>query len=146
MLQRSGASDAGWVHEVKFDGYRVELRIHEGTVTLRTRKGLDWSAKFGAIAREAASLPNSIIDGEIVAHDENGAPNFAALQAALSGQRTDDLVFYAFDLLFDGSGDLRSLPLSDRKAASRRYWPTGGAAIIPSSGMSSISRPAEMPS
>jgi bifunctional non-homologous end joining protein LigD len=109
-------SDAGWVHEIKFDGYRVELRIHEGAVTLRTRKGLDWSAKFGAISREAASLPNSIIDGEIVAHDENGAPNFAALQAALSEQKTDDLVFYAFDLLFDDSGDLRSLPLSDRKA------------------------------
>jgi bifunctional non-homologous end joining protein LigD len=102
-------------HRSKFDGYRVQLRVEDGAVRLKMRKGLDWTAKFAAIAGEAAAFPNCLIDGEIVALDENGAPDFAALQAALSEHKTDDLVFYAFDLLFGGSNDLRSLPLSDRK-------------------------------
>ena len=89
-------------------------------MSLKTRKGLDWTAKFRAIAEEAASLPDSIIDGEIVALDENGAPNFAALQAALSEQNTDDLVFYVFDLLFEGADDLRALALAERKDRLRK--------------------------
>lgn len=105
----------GWGHEIKFDGYRVQLRVQDGEVSLKTRKGLDWTAKFKAIASEAESLPDGIIDGEIVALDHNGAPDFAALQAALSEQETDDLIFYAFDLLFDGDNDLRSEPLTQRK-------------------------------
>jgi bifunctional non-homologous end joining protein LigD len=109
-------SGSGWLHEIKFDGYRVQLRVQDGQATLRTRKGLDWTPKFGAIADEAKSLPDAVIDGEIVALDRNGAPDFASLQAALSEQRTDHLVFYVFDLLFDGVEDMRSLPLTERKA------------------------------
>ncbi len=108
-------SGSGWVHEIKFDGYRVQLQTRQGAVTLRTRKGLDWTGKFAAIAKAAAALPDAIIDGEIVALDSDGAPDFAALQAALSEQRTDRLVFYVFDLLFDGDTDLRGQPLADRK-------------------------------
>ncbi len=104
-----------WIHEIKFDGYRVQLRVEHATPTLKTRKGLDWTAKFAAIAKEAAGLPNAIIDGEIVALDKNGAPDFAALQAALSEQKTEDLIYFAFDLLFDGNKDLRGLPLTERK-------------------------------
>jgi bifunctional non-homologous end joining protein LigD len=104
-----------WVHEIKFDGYRVQLRIEDGAATLKTRKGLDWTEKFGAIAREAAHFPDGIIDGEIVALGENGAPDFAALQAALSERRTNDLVFFAFDLLFADGEDLRRLSLTQRK-------------------------------
>ncbi len=106
----------GWVHEVKFDGYRVQLSIADGTAVLRTRKGLDWTERFEAIGRAAASLPDAVIDGEVVALDAAGAPDFAALQAALSEGKTEDLVFFAFDLLFDAGEDLRSLPLSERKA------------------------------
>ena len=109
-------SGSGWLHEIKFDGYRVQLRVQGGQATLRTRKGLDWTSKFGAIADEAKSLPDVVIDGEIVALDQSGAPDFASLQAALSEQRTDHLVFYVFDLLFDRVGDMRSLPLTERKA------------------------------
>ena len=109
-------SGTGWVHEIKFDGYRVQLRVGSGAVTLKTRKGLDWTGKFGAIAKEASAFPDVLIDGEIVALDQHGAPDFAALQAALSEQSTDNLIFYAFDLLFDGNADLRQQPLSDRKA------------------------------
>lgn len=106
---------ANWVHEIKFDGYRVQLRVEDSAVILKTRKGLDWTQKFGAIAKEAARLPNVIIDGEIVALGENGAPDFAALQSSLSERRTKDLIFFAFDLLFVNGVDLRKLPLFERK-------------------------------
>jgi bifunctional non-homologous end joining protein LigD len=109
-------SAAGWAHEIKFDGYRVQLRVEDGEVTLKTRKGLDWTEKFPAIAKEAANLPDAIIDGEIVGLDAHGAPDFAALQAALSDGKTDTLIFFVFDLLFAGGEDLRRLPLSERKA------------------------------
>jgi bifunctional non-homologous end joining protein LigD len=105
----------GWIHEIKFDGYRIQARVEDGNATLKTRKGLDWTSKFSAIAEAASALPNSIIDGEICALDENGAPDFAALQAAISEGKTDDLVYFAFDLLYDGDEDLRDHPLADRK-------------------------------
>jgi bifunctional non-homologous end joining protein LigD len=107
---------ADWVHEVKFDGYRLQLRVEDGKARLLTRKGLDWTPKFTAIAKSAANLPDSIIDGEVCALDHNGAPDFAALQAALSDGKTEPLIFFAFDLLFAQGEDLRRLPLSARKA------------------------------
>lgn len=109
-------SAKGWIHEIKFDGYRIQMRIQDGEVTLKTRKGLDWTRKYPAIAVSGADLPDAIIDGEICALDGQGAPDFAALQAALSEGKTGDLVYFAFDLMFDGSEDLRELPLTERKA------------------------------
>ncbi len=107
----------GWGHEIKFDGYRIQLRVADGDVSLRTRKGLDWTAKFPAIATTAGKLPDCIIDGEIVALDDKGAPDFAGLQAALSDGDTDQLIFFAFDLLFAAGHDWRKQPLAKRKAA-----------------------------
>ena len=107
---------AGWVHEIKFDGYRMQLRVEDGRVALRTRKGLDWTARFPEIARAAQGLPDGIHDGEIVALDAHGSPDFAGLQAALSDGKTGDLIFFGFDLLFDRGEDLRGLALADRKA------------------------------
>jgi bifunctional non-homologous end joining protein LigD len=106
----------GWAHEIKFDGYRMQLRIEDGRATLRTRKGLDWTERFAAIAQVAADLPNSILDGEVVALDAAGQPDFAGLQAALSDGDTGDLIFFAFDLLALDGEDLRGLPLRERKA------------------------------
>ncbi|OWK22983.1 hypothetical protein AJ87_39570 [Rhizobium yanglingense] len=106
----------GWIHEIKFDGYRIQMRVLDGEATLKTRKGLDWTAKYREIGEAASALPDSIIDGEICALDENGAPDFAALQAALSEGKAGDLVYFAFDLLYDGGEDLRSLSVVDRKA------------------------------
>jgi bifunctional non-homologous end joining protein LigD len=106
----------GWCHEIKFDGYRVQLRTEGGKAILRTRKGLDWTDKFGAIAKEGDALPDVLIDGEIVALDHKGAPDFSTLQAAISDGKTDNLIFYAFDLLFADGQDLRRLPLGERKA------------------------------
>jgi bifunctional non-homologous end joining protein LigD len=110
----------GWCHEIKFDGYRVQLRVEDGEATLKTRKGLDWTEKFVAIAKEGSPLPDVLIDGEIVALDHNGAPDFSTLQAAISDGKTEDLIFYAFDLLFADGEDLRRLPLAERKARLKR--------------------------
>jgi bifunctional non-homologous end joining protein LigD len=109
-------SGAGWGHEIKFDGYRVQLRVEDGKAVLKTRKGLDWTNKFKAIAKAAQALPDALIDGEIVALSGKAAPDFSALQAAISDGKTDDLIFYAFDLLFTEGEDLRRLPLGERKA------------------------------
>ncbi|MDH2344748.1 DNA ligase D [Bradyrhizobium sp. SSUT77] len=114
-VERPPGAD-GWCHEIKFDGYRVQLRVEDGGATLKTRKGLDWTDKFASIAKEADSLPDAMIDGEIVALDHNGAPNFSSLQAALSDGKTEELIFFAFDLLFAEGLDYRRLPLSERKA------------------------------
>src|SRR5258708_79117 len=118
-VERPPNSD-GWCHEIKFDGYRVQLRVEGGDVALNTRKGLDWTEKFPAIAKVAKSLPDALIDGEIVALDPHGAPDFSTLQAAISDGKTSDLIFFAFDLLFAGGEDLRALPLRDRKARLKK--------------------------
>ena len=110
----------GWCHEIKFDGYRVQLRVEDGDAALKTRKGLDWTEKFTAIAKEGTALPDVLIDGEIVALDHNGAPDFSSLQAAISDGKTGDLIFYAFDLLFADGEDLRRLPLAERKARLKK--------------------------
>ena len=147
-LVERAPSGAGWAHEVKFDGYRLQLRVEDGKATLRTRKGLDWTEKFAAIAEQAKKLPDCIIDGEAVALDRNGASDFAALQAALSEGNSKDLVFFAFDLLFADCEDLRPLALADRKALLRElldalrtshpglryveHFETGGDALLKS--------------
>jgi bifunctional non-homologous end joining protein LigD len=108
-------SGTAWVHEIKFDGYRMHLRVEDGRAVLRTRKGLDWTNKFAAIADAAAKLPDCILDGEVVALDAHGAPDFAALQAAISDGRSEALIYFVFDLLFLEGEDLRRQPLKQRK-------------------------------
>jgi bifunctional non-homologous end joining protein LigD len=104
-----------WIHEVKLDGYRVQLRVSQGRCVIRTRTGLDWTDRFKALAQDARVLPDCMIDGEIVALDQRRNPSFGALQAALSENRSEDLVLFAFDLLFEGREDLRTLPQAQRK-------------------------------
>ena len=108
-------SSDGWVHEIKFDGYRVQMRVESGKAVLRTRTSLDWTKKFQDIADAVAKFPNALIDGEIVALDGNGNPDFSAMQAALANEDTGGLVFFAFDLLFANGEDLRPLALLERK-------------------------------
>ena len=91
------------------------MRVVDGEATLKTRKGLDWTDKFGAIAKAAGALPDALIDGEIVALNHNGVPSFSALQAAIADNKTGNLIFFAFDLLFADREDLRALPLRERK-------------------------------
>lgn len=114
---------AGWRHEPKLDGYRLQLRVEGGRARLRTRTGLDWTKRFGPLARAARALPDGLADGEVVALDGDGATSFAALQAHLAGERRAPLLFHAFDLLHDGARDLRGEPLRARKAALREWLP-----------------------
>lgn len=115
-----------WAHEIKFDGYRMQLRIQGGVATLRTRTGLDWSERFPQLIEDAAHLPDSLIDGEVVALDAEGSPSFAGLQAALSEQDTDDLIFFAFDLLHADGETLVDLPLQERKQRLKALLPKTG--------------------
>ncbi|MFO1014678.1 MAG: DNA ligase D [Caulobacteraceae bacterium] len=109
----------GWGHEIKFDGYRMQLRVEGGQARLKSRKGLDWTHRFPQIAKAAENLPDGLIDGEVCALDHKGSPDFAGLQAALSEEKTANLIFFAFDALFAEGEDLRALPLTDRKARLR---------------------------
>jgi bifunctional non-homologous end joining protein LigD len=106
---------SGWVHEIKFDGYRIQAVVKDGKARLFSRKGLDWTERFPEIADECAGLPTGAYDGEIVALDSEGRPDFAGLQAALSSKKTGKLVFFLFDAPFAEGEDLRKLALSDRK-------------------------------
>ncbi len=115
LVDRPPAAE-GWVHEIKFDGYRMQLRVEAGRATMKTRTGLDWTARFAALAKAAERLPDCIIDGEATVLDESGNPDFAALQQALSAERSDRMVFFAFDVLHADAADLRPKPLRDRKA------------------------------
>jgi bifunctional non-homologous end joining protein LigD len=121
-LQDKPPAGDEWVHEVKFDGYRMQARVDGGTVKLHTRTGLDWTAKFGkAIADTFAGLDldQAIIDGEMVVLGDNGVSAFSELQLALSEKRSERMTFYVFDLLFLDGEDLRAEPLVDRKERLR---------------------------
>lgn len=109
-------STPGWAHEIKFDGYRIQVATGGGRATLRTRKGLDWTDRFPELAADAAHWPDAVVDGELCALDGDALPDFSALQTAIADNRTGGLTYFAFDLLFDGAEDLRPLPLSHRKA------------------------------
>ncbi|MDR3408507.1 MAG: DNA ligase D [Methylovirgula sp.] len=110
-------SGAQWVHEVKFDGYRIEAVAKAGKVKLRTRTGLDWTDRFPTVAGALAQLPveDCIIDGEIVVEEANGVSDFSALQNALSQGETGGMVYYVFDLMHIDGYDLAGLPLVARK-------------------------------
>ena len=111
----------GWAHEIKFDGYRLQVSSGGGRGTVHTRRGHDWSEKFPELAADAAQWPDAVVDGELCALAEDHMPDFSALQAAISDGDTGGLVYFAFDLLFEGPEDLRSLQLSHRKARLQAY-------------------------
>lgn len=119
----------GWIHEVKFDGWRMQLHVRDGRATWWTRNGFDWTEKLGVISVFAGELPACIIDGELCALDDDEHPSFSALQSAMRTGRTDELIFYAFDILFRGTDDLRPYALTTRKDALAKVLQAGGAAI-----------------
>jgi len=128
LVEKPPAGD-GWLHEVKFDGYRVQVRLQDGKARLLTRSGLDWTQKFGATLAEAlGALPcdSAVLDGEVVALGDGGAASFSALQNALSEGDVDALVYFAFDLLFLDGEDLRKEPLANRKAALAQLLSSAG--------------------
>jgi bifunctional non-homologous end joining protein LigD len=118
-LSDRAPADPGWLHEIKFDGYRIQARLDAGRVRLSTRKALDWTHKFPPIAQALTRLPadQALIDGEIVSEHATGISSFSQLQQDLSEGRTDRMVYYAFDLLHLDGQDFTGLPLVERKAA-----------------------------
>ncbi len=106
-----------WLHEIKLDGYRLQCRIHKGTVRLFTRTGQDWTGRFPGIASAAAQLPVEValLDGEIVALAPDGRSSFQLLQQTLSEGNPTALLYYVFDLLYLDGFDLSSVPLEVRK-------------------------------
>ena len=108
-----------WLHEIKLDGYRIVARISQGKVQLLTRRHNDWTARAPSIARSLSALPvhSVVLDGELVSVRKDGVTDFQALQNALGDAGSENLLYFAFDVLFLNGDDLRSLPLVERKAA-----------------------------
>ena len=113
---------AGWVHEIKYDGYRLLARKDGERVRLLTRSGKDWTARFPGIARAVAALPAErlLIDGEAVVFDEGGVSRFQLLQNALDAEHAGTAGYVVFDCLHHDGRDLRPAPLLERKAALER--------------------------
>lgn len=128
LVERSPAGPK-WIHEIKFDGYRVQLRVEQGKAMAQTRRGYNWSNRFLGIVSAARSLPDCIIDGEAAILDAEGHSDFGALQSALSAGHDNGVVLFAFDLLFEGGEDLRRLPLLERKGRLQTLLEGAGATL-----------------
>lgn len=107
----------GWIHELKYDGYRMLCRIDRGAARLFSRNGGEWTKKLSEQGRAAAGLAveDAWLDGELVALNHDGSMSFQALQNAFDHQSEAQLVYYVFDLLFFNGMGLRSRPLHERK-------------------------------
>ena len=140
-LARPPSGD-GWIHEIKFDGYRIQMRVEDGKATLKTRKGLDWTAKYPAHRRRRRRhCPMRSSTAKSARSTSTARLISRRCRRRLSEGKTDDLVYFAFDLLFDGDEDLRELPLTERKERlASSFCPT--PATIRACVSSSISKPA----
>jgi bifunctional non-homologous end joining protein LigD len=113
-----------WLHEIKYDGYRMHARIDGGNIQLLTRTGLDWSHRYKRTIEALRSLKvkSAYLDGELCALNGDGLPVFSRLQAAMDEGRTDQLVFFAFDLLYLNGESTAQLPLIERKTRLERAF------------------------
>ena len=116
-LVKEPPSGNGWLHELKFDGYRMLCRINRGKAEFWSRNGKDWTERFSVIAEAMQSLPvkSAIIDGEVVIVDSHGRSSFQKLQRAMGKSAISGLVFEAFDLVYLDGFDLTKTPLRQRK-------------------------------
>jgi bifunctional non-homologous end joining protein LigD len=107
-----------WIHEMKYDGYRIGCAVEGGRATLWSRRGKDWTAQFPEVAATARRLPvkSALLDGEVAVVLADGRTSFQALQNAFGGAGRGNLVYFAFDLLHLDGEDLSALPLLERKA------------------------------
>nr|WP_019858062.1 ATP-dependent DNA ligase [Mesorhizobium loti] len=117
----------GWIHEVKFDGYRSQLIIDEDGTRIYTRNGHDWTARYRDLVKEAANIgaDNTIVDGEIIVLNEAGLSDFGELRKAIT-RRQHDLYFVAFDLLHLNGHDLREMALEERREILASMIEPGG--------------------
>ncbi|GAB9161391.1 non-homologous end-joining DNA ligase [Bradyrhizobium diazoefficiens] len=114
-------SGARWIHEIKFDGYRVQVQLANEAVRVFTRRGHDWTNRFKKVADDAWHIKagSAIVDGEIVVPAADGTTDFSVLQNELKGKSTS-IVLVAFDLLYLNGRDLRKLPLFQRKTELKK--------------------------
>ncbi|MHC2626461.1 bifunctional non-homologous end joining protein LigD [Bradyrhizobium huanghuaihaiense] len=110
-----------WIHEIKFDGYRVQVHLANEAVTVYTRRGNDWTRRFKKVADDAWHIKagSAIIDGEVVVPAADGSTDFSVLQNELKGT-SSKIVLVAFDLLYLNGRDIRGLPLVQRKAELKK--------------------------
>ena len=127
LVEEPPAGDE-WLHEIKFDGYRILARCDAGEVQLLSRNGKDWTERFPEIASLLAGLPvkGALLDGEVVAFAPDGSTSFRRLQESLSAERTAHLVYHAFDLLHLNGFDLSRTPQLERKEALRSLLEAAG--------------------
>ncbi|MHC1950799.1 non-homologous end-joining DNA ligase [Bradyrhizobium sp. UFLA06-06] len=117
-LRSKAPSGDKWIHEIKYDGYRIQFHLDRGKAKAFTRNGLNWIKRFSVIAGAFDIPGKAIIDGEVVVVHE-GRTNFSELQAELARSDQDRLLYYAFDLLWLDGQDLRKRPQIERKAMLR---------------------------
>jgi bifunctional non-homologous end joining protein LigD len=122
-LKSKPPSGGQWIHEIKYDGYRVQVHTNAGRKKVYTRNGLDWTKRFSSIAAALEMPGQAIVDGEVVVVHE-GRANFSELQAELAAGRQGRLVYYAFDLLWLDGRDLRKRPQIERKEILQEVFQT----------------------
>jgi bifunctional non-homologous end joining protein LigD len=108
-----------WIHEIKFDGYRMQCHVQNGRVTIYSRNGNDWTSKLSELKAALKELPvkNAILDGELVSVNDEGTTDFQSLQNAFQEKRTQFLSIYLFDVLYLNGKSLLGCTLMDRKSA-----------------------------
>ncbi|MBD8706534.1 DNA ligase D [Pseudomonas sp. CFBP 13711] len=113
------APEGDWRYEIKFDGYRVMARVADGKVQLFTRNGHDWTHKLPRQAEAIAGLglESAWLDGEMVVANDDGVPDFQALQNAFEAGRSSNIIYYLFDMPFLNGMDLREVPVEQRRTA-----------------------------
>jgi bifunctional non-homologous end joining protein LigD len=112
---------ARWVHEIKYDGFRSQAHIRDGTVRIFSSGEHDWTDRYRSIAEELAALrtTRAVLDGEIVVLRQDGTCDFWALQEEVRAGRSDRLHYFVFDILCHDGADVRARPLRERKAVLR---------------------------
>ncbi len=120
-LSKEVPSGDDWLHEIKYDGYRLLCSIQGGRARLFSRGGLDWTDKLSRLASSARELParEAVLDGEIVVLRPDGTSDFQALQKTIGGANPSALVYYLFDVLYGDGNDLRMAPVIERKELLR---------------------------
>src|ERR1700716_2835570 len=111
-LRERAPEGSDWLHEIKIDGYRAQLHIHNGRVKVYSRSGYDWTEQFSQIARAAEALSGRdlIVDGEATVLGSTGLPDFQALRRELAKKHSGRVTYQAFDLLYLDGQDLRNVP------------------------------------
>ena len=131
-LVKSSPPGEDWIHEVKYDGYRMVCRLDNRAVRIYSRSGNEWTAKFPALAASVERLKakSAWLDGELCAVDTSGKSNFQTLQNALSGRSSAQLVYFAFDLVYLDGYDLTNVALMERKRLLRNLLERSGTGLI----------------